>query len=356
MAQNKTISNSQRAENFQFSTRQNKHMLPKKTVSGGGNEIRFDMPKTRFLSKIMIDFRVKAKITHATRTDVPTDNFTPYKSVQKISLDCNNGYSPYTIGGVELAIYNSLRMNPKMIYPQSSDSAGYCYMPELRASSDGEINEFSFTVEMPIALNDRDPVGLIMLQSPESVITLAIFNANPNALLDNADGYNVEILEFSAEPMLETFSIPASQDAFPDIGVMKIVNHRSQTFMGSGFNTIYLPTNTMYRKIAFYITDEDGNPFEDSDINGTMDIVFNQTDTNYSISPRMLRHDNELSYGYKLPHGVYAFDFTDNGFPNYGGMRDYVDASKLTELWLKFPSVKPGRIYAILEQLSFANA
>lgn len=350
----KQISPAERAERFQYSTRQNKHMLPKSTVTGGGQEIRFDLPKARLLSKLLIDFRVKLKIKHATRTDVPTDDFTPYKAIQKISLDCNNGFSPYTIGGVELAIYNALRLNPSIVFPQSTDRNGYCYMPNLSASPEGAENEMAFTVEMPVTLNDRDPIGLILLQSPETVITLAIYNAMGGAILSNAEGYEVEVLQFSAEPMIETFSIPAAQDSFPDIGTLKTVNHRTERFTGSGQNIIYLPTNTVHRKIAFYITDDNDVPFEDEDINSNIELVFNQTDTNYSMAPRLLRHDNELSYHFALPKGVYVFDFSNNGIPNYGGSRDYVDSSKLTELWLRFSSTKSGKVRLIFEQLSFA--
>lgn len=352
MAGSKEFTPAQRGEMFQYSTRQNYHMMPKQTVYGGGQELRFDLPKARFLANIYIDFIVKIKIKHATKTEVPVDDYTPYKAVQQMSLDCNNGFAPYTIGGVELAIYNAMRLNPSIIFPQSSNPSGYCYMPELKASPEGEENEMRFTVELPITLNKRDPIGLILLQSPETLVTLKVFSQNGNAILNYEDGYDVTVTEFSASPMLETFSIPASEDCYPDISLLKIVNHRQQKFEGAGYNIIVLPTNTVYRKLAFYVTDDKGVPFEDDDINGNIELIFNQTDSNYNCDARMLRHLNELDYGYAMPKGVYIFDFSNNGIPNLGGTRDFIDTSKLTEFWLKFPSKKAGKVHIILEQLS----
>lgn len=351
MAQN-TISPSERSARFQIATRQNYQMLPEQRVTSGASNMRFDMPKVRFLSKILIDFEASIKIKHATKTDVPADEFTPYKLIRNLSLDVNNGWKPYTIGGRQLALLNAIRLNPSIVFPQSTNPDGYCYMPMLTASPDGDLHSIKFTVELPVTVNDRDTMGLILLQAQSLLCTLSIDFANGNDLLDNAEGYTVDIEEIIARPMWESFSVPATQDAYPDISIVKMVRSRSEIFASSGINNIKIPTGTVYRKLAFYITDNNGNPLELSDYNGTLDIVFNQTDTNYAIDPRNLRHLNELQLGYSLPKGCFVFDFSNNGFPNYGGSRDYVDTSNLTEMSLKFHAKKAGICHIVMEELS----
>lgn len=346
------ISPAQRARNFQMQTRQNWQMMPEMVTYGGATNMRFELPKARFLAKILIDFKCKFTVKHASETTVPTDEFTPYKLIRSLSLDLNNGWSPYKIGGRQLALLNAIRLNPSIVFPQSSNPGGYCYLPTLVASASGAENEMRFTVELPVTVNDRDTMGIILLQANAMLATLSIDYANGNELVDYADGYDIEIKEIRCNPMLETFSVPANDMAYPDVSVLKIVNSRTEIFAGSGQNIVKLPTGTTYRKIAFYVTDDDGNPFADDDFLSNIDIVFNQADCNYSIKSATFRHLNELQLGYALPQGCYVFDFSNNGFPNYGGTRDLVDTEALTEMWLRFNSSKSGKVHVVLEQLS----
>lgn len=348
----KELTAAQRNVAFQHATRQNWQMLPTHHVNRGASTVRIDFPKTRFLTKVLIDFEARVNITHATETDAPTDDFTPYKLIRNLSLNLNNGWSPYSIGGRQLALYNAIRLHPSIVFPQSSNPGGYCYCPQLKASADGASNTMRFTVELPITLNDRDTIGIILLQVADMVATMEISIANGNELVDDAEGYTVEIEDIEIRPMWESFSVPVTPEAFPDISTIKLVQSRTESFTGGGFNIIRIPTGHVYRKIGLYITDEAGKPLEDDDYTGEISLVFNQTDTNYSLDHRNLRHLNELQLGYNLPKGCYVFDFSNNGVPNYGGTRDLIDATALTELWIRFPTSKAGRCHAVLEQLS----
>lgn len=346
------ISPQERSRRFQISTRQNLQMLPKQTVTSGGSTIRMEFPKTRFLSKVLIQIVARFKVKHATETSVPANEFTPYKFIRSLNLDLNNGWKPYDLGGIPLALINSIRLNPSIIFPQSTNPSGYCYMPEVKASADGAENEIKFHVELPITTNDRDTMGIILLQAQDMLCTLNINFANGNDIIDHAAGYEVDISEITASAMWESFSVPASPLAYPDISVMKIVNSRTEMFAGSGANTLKLPTGTVYRKLAFYITDDQGVPFEDEDFTSDIMLTFNQTDTNYAVNPSLLRALNELQLGYALPKGCFVFDFSNNGVPNYGGTRDYIDTTHLSEFWLKFHSKKSGVCHVVMEQLS----
>ena len=123
-------------------------------------------------------------------------------------------------------------------------------------------------------------------------------------------------------------------------------------FAGNGQNLIDLVTGTIYRKIAFIIEDLDGNPFSDDDITSNIDLIFNTADVNYSVPPKLIRHKNEMQFGEEQPKGVYIFDFSDNGIPNYGGTRDYIDSTKLTMFQVRFNSNKAGRIRIVSENLA----
>lgn len=351
MAQTLTVQ--QRNALFAQATRQNLQGMALKKVTEGSTSVEFQIPKARLLSKILLEVDVKLKLKHATAKELATDDFTPYRVLRKISMDLNNGWSPFTIGGNELAVLNSIRMNGGIVKPQHHNEHGYCYCPEkLQASADGTTNFMRCTVELPLTLNDRDAMGIFLAQNAETNIELRVDVASEKEMINHAEGFTAEVEEIVLQPTCETFSIPAVKEAFPDISVVKLVTSRTQAFPGNGQNIIDLTTGTIYRKLAFIVEDLDGNPFEDADFTSNIDLLFNSADCNYSVPAKTLRHLNEMQFSQALPKGVYVFDFSYNGISNYGGTRDYIDTEKLTMFQIRFNSQKVGRIRIISENLA----
>lgn len=354
--QKQTLTASQRASLFAQATRQNMQMLPTQSVTNGASTMTFTFPKARLLSKVLIDFTARVKTTHETKTDLPNvDIFTPYKLIRKISLDLNNGWSPYVIGGKEMCMLDMIhRGNAQYLYDvvNKEDSNAFGYWKNKGASPTGQENEIRFTLELPITLNDRDPIGLILLQNESTYVNLVIDWANASDMFENADGYTFELVEGKATVMTETFSIPANATAFPDISVLKLTTSRNDSYVGAGQHIIKLSTGTIYRRLIFRILDENGQPLSDEEISSNIDLVFNQADSNYSINPRMLRMLNTTQYGFTLPKGMYVLDFAYQGMVGLSGTRDYVDTERLTEMWLRYSTNGSGRIEIVSETIA----
>lgn len=354
MAEQMTVQ--QRNALFATATRQNWQGLGKKDVTSGGTTIDFLLPKARFMSKIMLDVDIDFKLKHASKTTLATDDFSPYRPIRKVLLDLNNGFSPFNIGGMELAVYNAIRQYSVLIYPQADSETGYCYCPaNFTASTDGTSNHMRVTIELANVLNDRDPVGLLLLQNNETAVNLKIDIASETEFIQYeavSDGFSVEVEKITIEPTVETFSIPAVAGAYPDLSVLKLVNSRTEAFTGSGQNIIDLPTGTIYRKLGLIVEDMEGNPFTNEDFTSDVQLVFNQADSNYRLPANMIRQFNMLQFGKEQPAGVYVFDYSYNGQSNYGGTRDYIDSGKLTMFQLVFSSRKAGRVHIITEQIA----
>lgn len=353
MAQTLTVQ--QRNALFAQATRQNIQGLTRKSVKQGGSTLTFEIPKARLLSKVWLEIDAKLKVKKGTSqtTEIATDKLTPYQMIRRLSIDLNNGWSPYVIDGKSFAILSSIRQDCHTVFPQSEDETGYCYCPaKITASEAGTSLHMHTVFELPVTLNDRDPIGIILAQSPETLIEVKVDFETENNMITMPDGWSVEVEAITVQPTTETFSIPAVTEAMPDISVIKLVTSRTEAFTGNGQNVIDLVTGTIYRKLAFLIEDMDGNPFSDEDITSNIDIIFNTADVNYSVPANLLRHKNELAFGHRLPKGVYVFDFSDNGVPNYGGTRDYIDTTKLTMFQLRFNSNKAGRIRTVSETLA----
>lgn len=353
MADNTKLTASQRASLFAQATRQNMQMLPTETVSSGATSSTFLLPKARLLSKILIDVCAKVTITHPSETTVPEcDEFTPYGIIRRVSLDLNNGFSPYVIAGRQCAMINMINHGNADYLKDvnsKSESNAFGYWKNKGASPTGKQNEIRFTLELPVTLNDRDPVGLILLQNEQTLVELKLDYANGAEIFADSTGYTIEINEIKATPMLESFSIPANANAFPDLSVLKLVNSRNDSYVGAGQHIIKLATGTIYRRLIFRVLDEDGNPLSDEDILSNIDLVFNQADVNYSINPRLLRMLNTTQYGFTLPKGMYVFDFAYQGICNMSGSRDYIDTERLTEFWLRFNTGGSGRLEIVTE-------
>lgn len=353
MAENTKLTPEQRAALFGVSTRQNLQMLATQSATAGASTLQFQLPKARLLANLMINVKAKVNIKHASKTKCDTDIFTPYRMLRNVSLDLNNGFKPFTVSGEECAMYNMISIHPELLEASKTNQQKYTYMPDLVASATGADNEFSFTLFLPCTLSKRDTPGLILLQNNETNVTLTADICNGSELLKNADGYTVDIKHVEMKVMTETFSLPVSQNAYPDLSVLKLVNGRVESMPSAGQQVIKLSTGTIYRKLIFMIEDENGNPVMDDDITSDISLIFNQADSNYVVHPRLLRIANEQTLGYALPQGMYVFDFSNTGtFPDLGGSRDLIDTSMLTEFWLRFTTKEKGKVKLVSECIS----
>lgn len=372
MSENLTAS--QRAAQFAAATRQNFQPLPTQTATQENTSLTFTLPKARLLSKIILDVQFKFQAKNSNILTFPyTDEFAPYKILRKVSLDLNNGFSPFTIGGAELAMFNMVhRPNGDIVrqvnsfvnkhdetpidnsYALNKNHLGY-WNNKGAGATDYAANEIGFGLELPITLNDRDAIGLILLQNSETYCTLNIDIGSIAGMFEGASAsiadYDLTFSEIKITPILETFSIPAS-GVYPDLSVLKLVNSRQESFVGGGQHIIKLSTGTIYRRIIFSIKDANGRPLEDAEITSNFSLIFNQADSFYEISPRALRILNTQQYGFTLPQGMYCFDFAFQGIAGLSGSRDFVDTERLTEFWLRFNTSNSGRVSIVSETLA----
>lgn len=374
MAETK-ITPQQRAMLFGANTRQHRQMLGTQTVNGGGQSMTFTVPKTRLLQSVSL--LVKADVTFNSNTEYDLDIYSskvqtlPYRVLRNIYIDYNNGFRPVRGSAEELAKLNMVRTNPRVLLPHTMDDyyahgRTLCNLYKEDGSVANTIHVESgvaktykteFVLELPLTLNDRDPVGLILAQSQESLININVDVETDAGYLSSALKHDCPALSSAIKnvevtPMLTTFSIPSNQDCFPDLSVLKVVDTRTETFNGGGSNQVKLPVGMIYRKLLLEFTDENGVLLNDDDITSNIELIFNGADIPYSISPKHLRYLNTSQLGYELPKGLYLFDFSNQGIPNLGGSRDYIDTERITEFTLRFTTPDAGKVSIISEKIS----
>jgi hypothetical protein len=348
MANTEKVTPQQAAQYFAQMTRQNLQMLPA-TAGAESSTITFNLPKVRLTSKIRVMVEAVLTATHASATSYTPATFGPYELIRKVSIDMNNGFSPFSVSGKQLYMISLLDEQSNTFRPATTGRGRT--VQGVTSSTGGAPNTIRFMMDLPLTLNDREPIGLVLTQNQETTVTVTIDTNNAASLLASTTGYTLALSNFVFTPMVESFAIPALAQAFPDLSILKLVQAASQTISGSGEQTFKLPTGQTYRKLAFLIENSSGG-VADTDLAGNIELVFNQADTPYKVSPKMLAAINHSQYGQTLPNGMYAFDFTYQGTPNYGGSRDYVDTERLTEFWLKFNAAAAGNVTVVYETLS----
>ena len=347
------ISPQQRALNFGAMTR--KHVQTLGTQNGTANShLEFEVPKARLLQSINLLVDVTLKKGSATTTEFTSinDKLALYNVLRRVGIDYNNGFSPVVASGMDIAVINMLRVDPNTIIPTGYVDKSLCtILGGVSAENDDKITTASsntlsyyFYLEIPLTLNERDPSGLVLAQNGQTLI---------NFSCDIADKvFNIPVESVKVTPVLNSFSVPTQAEAFPDLSVLKILDSRKETFTGGGSNLIKLPVGQIYRKLVIKLEDENGNPILPEDITSNIELLFNTADIPYSVNPQALRLRTVSETGYRLPKGYYAFDFSYQGTPNYGGSRDYIDCERLTTFELRFTTAKSGKITIISEKIS----
>lgn len=359
LEQNKKITPQERAALFAKRTRQNQRMVFTRNAVAG-DIVSFDIPKTRLLGQLKVEISCVVNSTQAAAADYAPHEDAPYNFLRRAELNLNNGFSPFSVSGQTLAAYNRTlyRGAPGLLTRVGATALGgaapvrsMCEQSLLSAAG-GANNVVNFTLEMPAFINRRDPVGLLLLQNDETLATVNITLGQLADLCPAAGGYAYAFTGGIVVRLIsESFNVPSMEEARPDISVLKLVQERTIAIV-AGENTIQLPIGVTYRKLGFIVYTAAPIRIADAGITGNIDILFNQSDNPYSLTPKQLSIENAEAFGGFTPHGEFCFDWSYQGLTNIGGSRDYIDTNELTEFWLRFTAAAPGTCRVWSETLS----
>lgn len=349
------LTNQQRMELFTQSTRQ--YEQAQASVYGqAGDTLTFDLVKTRLSSHVLLLVEYTVKAIHATNTTFKPAATAPFNVFSNIRMDINTGFAPFVVTGEQLYHYNELRSDSFINDVQSANPRSQSVFPNA-ASAAGVENKVTTIMSLPLTINEREPVGLIMTQNTATTVTVQMNVAiNPTVFLDaGQSGYTLELKDVKVTPVVQSFSIPLNPMFMPPLQVIKQVHASTMEFNANTVSDLRLVPGYTFRKIIIKLTDENGVGLTDDQVSGNIELVLNQSDFPYRIPAKVLARKNQMMYGKTLPQGVYVFDFTYQGLANYGGNRDYIDTARLTEFWVRFNPAVKGRAQAIYETLAFAQ-
>jgi len=346
------LSPAQRSANFKLATRKYEQGISTMTFQEG-QTVSTILPKSRFGQKIFLMVAGTFTASHASKTVFAKTPFDKYNLLKQVRVQMNNGFNPYQIGGRDLYLYNltSNMTNESLdVDPFTTTTLGNV------VSVGGTSNAVKFCVELPFTINERDEVGILNLQNPETSVTLSVdCETIKQALMTDSD-VTISNVNIVLTPVLVTFSIPALVDAVPDYSIIKLVSEDMRNIPSNGEFRIALPTGLTYRKLMIFVaSDTLGTALSTAQLT-KIQIAFNQADVPISVPTEYLAWKNKVDYQGSIPKGCFVLDMSTQGIANLGGSRDYIDTEGITnfELILSLSGITgtTNTVWVIAEKLA----
>lgn len=312
---------------FNTATRRMIVQLPTVAKPSGGGTVNITIPKVGLLARIYL--RIAGTISGTLTNNNPLGKAA---IVSAVRLTANNGIDIFQTSGPG---YHYL-LRP-MLESEYVDIAGGT--DALSAVATGN---FDVSMVIPVALNMRDPVGLIMLQSEQTVVNLSItFEADGSV----ATGATVTA---SVQPYVEYFTVPANPEDMPALNVIHQILEDRQSVPAPGEYTYNWPRGNTYLQIAHGL----GMGVSGADAFSRVSIRVNQSSYLQATDTAFLDMEHWFVRGKARRAGTVLVDLLGtSGLGNYGLTRDVFNSANVTDLATVIQATASGTLYTVRRQL-----
>lgn len=296
------------AGGFVANTRRKVIQLPTQTRPAGGGTTSINLPKTGLLAGIFL--AIRGSIAGTLTVPNPLGNAS---IINRVRLTLNSGIDIFNVSG---AGYNYLLR--EVLESEYVDISG-----QNNARSAVTAAAFNLDMFLPIAINMRDPLGLILLQNEQTLLTLNIdWNADANV----ATGATVTA---TAVPYIELFTVPVDPQDFPPINIIHQILEDQQAISGAQDWVYNWPRGNTYLQVLHGV----GIGAAGADGFSKAQIRVNQSDYLQSTDIPFLDLEFRRIRGRARPAGGLFFDLLGtSGIGNYGLTRDVFNSSLVTDL------------------------
>lgn len=316
---------------FNAATRLSRVVLPTMVKPTGGGATAIQLPKTALLARLYL------LITGTVTGTVTTPNPLGFASVvRRVRLTINSGVDIFNVSGPG---YHYLLRNFHNIY--------FDPFPSSNARSVITATTFDVSILVDVMLNQRDAVGLIMLQNEQTVVTLTI-EWESDTVIVSAGGATTAA---TCVPVMETFAVPQDPANWPNVNVVHSLIEDTQAVSAAGDFTYVWPRGNTYLAIyhALGIAATGAtNAFN------RLRLRVNQSNflEDYTTIPQALDVIYNMNHPAVRITGTAVFDFMgDAGLGAFGLSRDMINSGALTDIATVITATGAGTLYSIRRQL-----
>ena len=317
---------------FEQNTRQNLKPMGAMPFLAGGNQTQ-TLPRVGYLARLYVHVSLVTTVTVGTGTAAVSTKG-PWNYINRVRLRANTVTDIFNTTGYGAFLMHDISNIART--PEASIGRSVAGVSP-QVFSNGAANganavEFGFTI--PVALNDRDNAGMILLQMETITAQLSfdwaqpygLTNESPVVVTGNATASTVG----NAYAMMELFSIPSQEADLPDLRTVHQVIETSYPVFGVGADTVVnLMRANLYLRVLHYVT---LNGALDTSFMDRMQLRYNNAETPYDLTRSMALQIQRARYGDDLPAGTYVFDMFYQGLPGFGGPRDIIAGGAVAEL------------------------
>jgi len=296
------------AGGFVANTRRKVVQLPTQTRPTGGGTTSINLPKTGLLAGIFLAIRGSIAGT------LTVPNALGFASIiNRVRLTLNSGIDIFNVSG---AGYNYLLR--EVIESEYVDISG-----QNNARSAVTAAAFNLDMFIPVAINMRDPLGLILLQNEQTLLTLNIDWTTDTTVATGAT------VTATAIPYIELFTVPVDPQDFPPINIIHQILEDQQAISGAQDWVYNWPRGNTYLQVLHGV----GIGAAGADGFSKAQIRVNQSDYLQSTDIPYLDLEFRRIRGRARPAGAIFFDLLGtSGLGNYGLTRDVFNSSLVTDL------------------------
>jgi hypothetical protein len=307
--------------------------------AGGGPSAPIVLPKVGLLSRLWLVIR-GAFVGAA----VAPNALGHAAVIRRCRLTLNSGIDVWNTSGAGYNyLYRQFHNNYLQPFPAST-----AFNVIAGAGAPGEACIVDMLVD--VALNNRDPVGLINLQS-EQVAAVLNIDWEADAVLDAGPAGTVPT-GFTCVPFMEFFTIPADAGNVPPLNLVHTVTEVNEMIAGAGANLAFnWPRGNIYAGVYH------GSGFLPGVGGGADNLTFvqirsNQSNFPYTATLPFLDADYAATHGAARRLGTFPLDLLGtSGLGSYGLARDMIDSSQLTDLATVYTAAAGGALTSVLRQL-----
>jgi len=315
------------AGGFVANTRRKIIQLPQLSRPVGGGTSFINLPKTGLLAVLHLAIRGTISGTLTVPNALGMASI-----ITRTRVTLNSGIDLVNLSGG--GYHYGLR---EMIGSEYIDALG-----QTNARSAVTATAFNIDEVIPIAINDRDPLGLIMLQNEQTLVTLYVdWNADANV----ATGATITA---TVTPYLELFTVPVDPQDYPPLNIVHQILEDQQQVAATGDFTYNWPRGNTYLQIFHGL----GIGAAGSDSFSRYQLRVNQSDYLQNTDIPYLDVEFRAKRGRARPAGgVFVDLLASSGLGNFGLTRDVFNSALVTDLASVITATATGTLYTVRRQL-----
>lgn len=253
--------------------------------------------------------------------------------IRNVTLKLNSGTVVWSMGGVP---YHYL-------YRDGIDSGYIDVVGHTNARDPVTATGAILDMVIPLMVNERDPIGLLLLQNRQTTLTLEIeWETDANITSTGT------VTGFTATPHLLTFSVPTNPASFPPLRWIHVVTAESRVIGAAGQVTYDVPRGNTYMKIVHGA----GIAAAGADTWTRAALRVNQTNYLMDFVPNTMDMFFRRQFGRARELGMILFDFiTTSGLGMYGTTRDLYNSRRTTDFQTVLDISGATTLWTVREQL-----